>query len=52
MGCVHSGKNVGILRRPIDTTDLQTKKRQSLIEYALRQKIHSILDITSSKMPF
>lgn len=41
-----------MLRRPFEKVDLQSKKRQNLIEYALRKKVHSILDISNSKVPF
>ena len=52
MGNCADAKNVGLLRRPIDPVDIQSKKRQNLIEYALRKKVHSILEITNSKVPF
>ena len=50
--CTDPAKNIGILRRPLDSVDLQSKKRQNLIEYALRKKVHSILEIVNSKVPF
>ena len=50
--CADSSKNVGFLRRPLDPADIQSKKKQNLIEYALRKKVHCILDIVNSKVPF
>ena len=52
MGCAETGKSVGVPRRLLDSADLQTKKRDALIEYALRKKIHSILKLVNSRMPF
>ena len=50
--CADSSKNVGFLRRPLNPADIQSKKKQNLIEYALRKKVHCILDIVNSKVPF
>ncbi len=51
MGCVQTDKNVGNLRA-LDSVDLQARKRQMLVEYALRNKMQGILEIVNCKMPF
>jgi hypothetical protein len=52
MGCVEPGKNVGLLRVAGPGVDQPTKKRQALVEYALRHKIHGILEVVNAKEPF
>jgi hypothetical protein len=39
-------------RRPLDASDIMGRKRQTLIEYALRNKVQCIIDIVNSKIPF
>lgn len=43
---------VGELRGPLPMVDLEAKKRENLVEFALRKKMMAIVDIVNSRTPF
>jgi hypothetical protein len=52
MGCAGIGINQGIRQPRLSEADALSRKRQSLVDYALRNKIAAIIDIVNSRTPF
>lgn len=52
MGCVGMGINQGIRQPRLSEADALSRKRQMLVDYALRNKIAAIIDIVNSRTPF
>jgi hypothetical protein len=54
MGCAGIGidRNVKFPSKMLDSQDVLNRKRQILVEYALRNKIESIILTVNSRVPF
>lgn len=54
MGCAGIGLDRNVRNPPkmLDSQDIMNRKRQTLVEYALRNKVSSIIDIVNSRTPF
>ncbi len=54
MGCVGIGANrdIKLPNKMLDSQDVMNRKRQILVEYALRNKIASILELVNLRTPF
>ena len=52
MGCAGIGFDRGVRQPRLGDIDAASRKRQLMVEYALRHKIGSIIDIVNTKLPF
>ena len=52
MGCAGIGINQGIRQPRLSEADALSRKRQMLVDYALRNKIGAVIDIVNSRVPF
>lgn len=52
MGCAGIGIERGVKAPRLGDGDILSKKKQVLIDYALRNKIGAIIEIVNSRTPF
>jgi hypothetical protein len=52
MGCAGIGIDRGVRQPRLGDGDALSRKRQLMVEYALRNKISCIIDIVNTRLPF
>jgi hypothetical protein len=52
MGCAGIGIDRGVRQPRLGDIDAMSRKKQLMVEYALRHKISAIIDIVNTRLPF